>query len=38
VGAEISQALLNVVPSADASGPTAVVYLDDKITAKDAMT
>jgi hypothetical protein len=38
VGAAISQALLNVVPSADASGPTAVVYLDDKITAKDAMT
>jgi hypothetical protein len=36
VGAAISQALLNVVPSADASGPTAVVCLDDKITAKDA--
>lgn len=36
VGAAISQALKNVVPSADTSGPTAVVYLDDKITAKDA--
>ncbi|MGK3106110.1 hypothetical protein [Streptomyces sp. WAC05858] len=35
VGASISQALLNVVPSADASGPTAVIYLDDKITASD---
>ncbi|MFB8442710.1 hypothetical protein ACFC7A_27030 [Streptomyces niveus] len=36
VGAAISQALQNVVPSADTSEPTAVVYLDDKITAKDA--
>ncbi|MEJ8654920.1 hypothetical protein WKI65_44490 [Streptomyces sp. MS1.AVA.3] len=36
VGAAISQALQNIVPSANSSGPTAVVYLDDKITAKDA--
>ncbi|MGW3045589.1 hypothetical protein ACWC9T_37495 [Kitasatospora sp. NPDC001159] len=34
VGAAISQALQNVVPSTDESGPTAVVYLDDKIATK----
>ncbi|MFG2919781.1 hypothetical protein ACGF0D_43840 [Kitasatospora sp. NPDC048298] len=33
VGAAISQALRHVVPSANGSGPTAVVYLDDKIAA-----
>ncbi|MFE0580205.1 hypothetical protein [Streptomyces sp. NPDC058874] len=38
VGAAISQALRNVVPSSDASGPTTVIYLDDKITAKHATT
>ncbi|MFI6881175.1 hypothetical protein ACIBL6_47795 [Streptomyces sp. NPDC050400] len=38
VGAAISEALQNVVPAAGASGPEAVVYLDDKITAEDATT
>ncbi|MFH0245829.1 hypothetical protein ACGRHY_26360 [Streptomyces sp. HK10] len=36
VGAAISQALDHVVPSSDANGPTAVIYLDDRMTAKDA--
>lgn len=36
VGSAISQAMQNVVPATDASGATAVVYLDDKINAKDA--
>lgn len=36
VGAAISQALRNVVPSNGQDGPTAVIYLDDRITAKDA--
>ncbi|WP_324790396.1 hypothetical protein [Streptomyces sp. H51] len=35
VGAAISQALDNVIPSNGANGPTAVIYLDDRVTAKD---
>lgn len=35
VGAAISQALDNVIPSNGADGPSAVVYLDDRVTAKD---
>ncbi len=35
VGAAISQALDNIVPSNGADGPTAVIYLDDRVTAKD---
>lgn len=35
VGTAISQALRNVVPSHGQDGPTAVIYLDDRITAKD---
>ncbi|CAM5639322.1 hypothetical protein STAFG_0054 [Streptomyces afghaniensis 772] len=34
-GAAISQALDNVIPSNGADGPTAVIYLDDRVTAKD---
>ncbi|MFD5899633.1 hypothetical protein [Streptomyces sp. NPDC060366] len=36
VGSAISQALLNVVPSNGQDGPTAVIYLDDRITARDS--
>ncbi|WP_074989922.1 hypothetical protein [Streptomyces misionensis] len=35
VGAAIAQALVNVIPSNGADGPTAVIYLDDRLTAKD---
>jgi hypothetical protein len=35
VGTAISQALDNVIPSNGANGPTAVIYLDDRVTAKD---
>ncbi|WP_159042929.1 hypothetical protein [Streptomyces ardesiacus] len=35
VGAAISQALDNIAPSNGADGPTAVIYLDDRVTAKD---
>jgi hypothetical protein len=35
VGAAISQALRNVIPSHGQDSPTAVIYLDDRIAAKD---
>jgi hypothetical protein len=38
VGAAISRALRNLVPSTGPDGPTAFVYLDDRIAAKDATT
>ncbi|MFF3337863.1 hypothetical protein [Streptomyces flavidovirens] len=36
VGSAISEAMNNVIPSNGEDGPTALIYLDDKITAKDA--
>jgi hypothetical protein len=36
VGAAISQALDHLVPSTGTDGPTAVIHLDDRVTAKDA--
>ena len=36
VGAAISRALRNMIPSHGQDGPTAVIYLDARITAKDA--
>ncbi|MER5376262.1 hypothetical protein [Streptomyces sp. NPDC002553] len=35
VGAAISQALDNVIPSNGADGPTAVIRLDDRVTSND---
>jgi hypothetical protein len=36
VGSAISRALENVIPSASAEGPTAVIYLDDQLAAAAA--